>query len=378
MGNEIKPSAGGLLGWIRGSIIAVGKSGAASETWKRISPWVIGGLGMIGTTIWGWAESYPALAVAVAAAFVFALLSGGAFLLNSFLWPSARAAVTPDVIPLKEALIAANERLRTKVSFRPLQTRPQAEIESHFMQLFRGIDDLRYLDRQGRPVAPGEVAFAAAYISPSELERAITILDGRSGNDGAAFDVAGSRNVITGCTVVGGGPAWMSLSGDENVASDNLFIDPKGGQDDPAPARLPDPPPTMEQDWNRLKDEESGRLSVDRDKGLPEALAYAIIGLWGQEFMQAISQGIPEAGNVWQEFRQRAHDKKLTVWGKRTPHGIWVKIDPEFWEHHQPEWFDLLKSIARTEPTTHGASSERFVDLMVSQTEFEKEWPHGR
>lgn len=142
--------------------------------------------------------------------------------------------------------------------------------------------------------------------------------------------------------------------------------------------RPPDPPPTFEQDWERWAGRDADTLKVERDKGLSEALAYAACGLWGRSLSEVITDGgYPDAGDRWVDFRQRAHDGQLTVWGKRSSYEIWVKIDPEFWVDHQPKWFDLMRSVARTEPTSPGASSECFVDLMVSRTEFEKEWPHG-
>lgn len=149
---------------------------------------------------------------------------------------------------------------------------------------------------------------------------------------------------------------------------------PEDVEDRPRP---PDPPPTFEEEFDRLRAREHGKLKIERDKGLSEALAYALVGLWGHTFMQIVSQGIEGSATIVEDFRQRAHDGKLTVWGKRASRGIYEKIDPAFWLDNEPEWFDLLRGIARTEKTVNTEVSERFTDLMVSMTEFEKEWPHG-
>lgn len=142
-------------------------------------------------------------------------------------------------------------------------------------------------------------------------------------------------------------------------------------------SRPPDPPATFEQDWDRIRAREDGKLRVERDKGLSEALAYAACGLWGKTFLEVVKDGSFNPHETYRRFRQRAHDKKLTVWGKRSPHGIHEMIGADFWVDHQPVYMDLLRDIARTEKTEQPASSDRFTDLMVSMTEFEEEWPHG-
>jgi hypothetical protein len=117
-----------------------------------------------------------------------------------------------------------------------------------------------------------------------------------------------------------------------------------------------------------------------RDKPLPEALAYAELGMWGASFMDAASSAANQANEHLERFRQLAHDNELTVWGKRSESGVFEKIPPTFWAENHVEWFDLLRGRARTESRRQrdSAHDHQFAELMVSSAEFEKEWPHGR
>ncbi|HEX8527193.1 hypothetical protein [Allosphingosinicella sp.] len=85
MAKEIKPIGGGILGWLKGAIWSVAKSGAATETWKFIAPWVLAMTAAAGTAILGIVQQAPLLAIVVSASIVFAAVAFGAVKVQAFL-----------------------------------------------------------------------------------------------------------------------------------------------------------------------------------------------------------------------------------------------------------------------------------------------------
>lgn len=113
-----------------------------------------------------------------------------------------------------------------------------------------------------------------------------------------------------------------------------------------------------------------------RDATLAEGLAYAEFGDWGRTFFDAAAKAANHANEQLERFRQLAHDGTVTVWGKRRENGIFETIPRDHWTDHNIEWFDLLRGNARTENVMH-TTPNPFLEIMVSRTQFEKEWPHA-
>lgn len=68
MGKDIKTTTGGgIWGWVKRGFLAIAKSGAASETWRLIAPWVGAVMGAAVTALIGVAAQAPLLVVIVAA-----------------------------------------------------------------------------------------------------------------------------------------------------------------------------------------------------------------------------------------------------------------------------------------------------------------------
>lgn len=85
MGKEIKPIGGGLWGWLKGAFLAVAKSGAATETWKFVAPWVLPLIGAVITAFVATVSQAPMLWSVVGASIVFAASAFGAFKVQAFL-----------------------------------------------------------------------------------------------------------------------------------------------------------------------------------------------------------------------------------------------------------------------------------------------------
>lgn len=113
---------------------------------------------------------------------------------------------------------------------------------------------------------------------------------------------------------------------------------------------------------------------VRRDVGLSEALAYAITGQWNTTFLDALKDDLSNAAPV-SHARQLAFEGLIKIWGKRTSHGVYEEITREYWANYQAEWFSLLRGEAHTERTSLTVDDSRYIELMASKVEFEREWP---
>lgn len=111
-----------------------------------------------------------------------------------------------------------------------------------------------------------------------------------------------------------------------------------------------------------------------RDVKLAEALAYAITGEWGRTFVSAMGDNLAN-GDVVSQARQKAHDGVIRIWGKRTASGVFEEIPPEYWRDYQPDLFSLMRETPSTERTSLSVDHSRYIELMASKYEFEREWP---
>jgi hypothetical protein len=101
MGNKVGPSGSRFWTFVRGAFLAVGKSGAASETWKVISPMVYGVIGAASTAVLGIITQAPVIAIAAGASIVFAATAFGAWKVQAILREHRPRAtiVSGDTIP---------------------------------------------------------------------------------------------------------------------------------------------------------------------------------------------------------------------------------------------------------------------------------------
>lgn len=136
------------------------------------------------------------------------------------------------------------------------------------------------------------------------------------------------------------------------------------------------PADEFSEEWSWQAAKQEGRIKVERDKPLGEALAYAGLGRWGARFIDAAAQGIGTANVPLKKFEQLAYDGRLRVWGKSERHrDLYEEIPREHWKNNQVEWFDLLRGEPRTEPRGQVKESP-YYDLMVSRAEFEDVLPY--
>lgn len=116
-----------------------------------------------------------------------------------------------------------------------------------------------------------------------------------------------------------------------------------------------------------------------RDKRASEALAFAVFGEWGEKF-----SSVPTHLSDWnsvnppmEQFREAALNRQLTVWGKPGASLIFEEIPWTYWRDHGLELHSLLMGRALTTPLMEVEHTLVFSDVMVSQFEVERVWPHA-
>jgi hypothetical protein len=117
-----------------------------------------------------------------------------------------------------------------------------------------------------------------------------------------------------------------------------------------------------------------------RDTPISFALCYAASGAWGQ----SSALGLAFAGSMHhfdralERFREAAEAGDLHVWGKRDSDGLYVLIDPAFWESNRLRREALISLMPRgeTEPIGDNDTGERYHAIMVNRAEVERVWPH--
>jgi hypothetical protein len=110
---------------------------------------------------------------------------------------------------------------------------------------------------------------------------------------------------------------------------------------------------------------------IERDTPLGEAFGYMALREWGHDTDRALMELCEQrAPNIFSQFRQRAFDGEITVWGRRHRHDIYVPIEPRYWHTHQIDGGALLNGLTRT----WGQDGESYIDLMVSRAQIERAW----
>lgn len=118
------------------------------------------------------------------------------------------------------------------------------------------------------------------------------------------------------------------------------------------------------------------RAGKYRDVSLAEALGWAVYGEWGKPWhgtpiTAALAAGLGIGADIYEllvEFRKRASNGNLTVWGKTSSTGVWKEIPASHWDDHELTLADTFGSITTGE---HG-----YRDLMLSRAQVEGEWRH--
>lgn len=117
-----------------------------------------------------------------------------------------------------------------------------------------------------------------------------------------------------------------------------------------------------------------GRIVVQRDTPLREALMFAATGQWGLDPMKDGGGYLREIGAALTSFRQHAHDGTITVWGRTDNQGVWRRIDQAYWVDHYVDVLDVLRSETKTKAYNQISQEPLFRELMVCRAEFEAEW----
>ncbi|MEO6607823.1 MAG: hypothetical protein ABIN69_05080 [Aestuariivirga sp.] len=111
------------------------------------------------------------------------------------------------------------------------------------------------------------------------------------------------------------------------------------------------------------------------DVGLGEALAFIASGKWGKVYSTYLMAEtvVRSASTAYDEIRQAAGDGTVQVWGKIDTHGIYVKIDPDYWARNTINFMSLIEG----EPKTELVSSNALVvyrELRVNRAQIERQW----
>jgi hypothetical protein len=124
------------------------------------------------------------------------------------------------------------------------------------------------------------------------------------------------------------------------------------------------------------------RPSADEsgDVWFSDAVAWSLSGRW--DFDGAWSPP-PDAPRRLEEFREKAAEGKLTIWGRSEEIGTWEPIEAAFWKSCGIEQFSFLEgrekvfteSKTAAKPKSKGAA--KYCALKVSRHQVEEVWRAG-
>lgn len=147
-----------------------------------------------------------------------------------------------------------------------------------------------------------------------------------------------------------------------------------------APAKAAAAPAPQPSDAD-LDDEfpESMTASADEsgDVWFSDAVAWSLSGRW--DFDGAWSPP-PDAPRRLEEFREKAAEGKLTIWGRSEEIGVWQPIEAAYWRSCGIEQFSFLEGREKvfTEPKTSAKpKSAKYSALKVSRHQVEEVWRAG-
>lgn len=128
------------------------------------------------------------------------------------------------------------------------------------------------------------------------------------------------------------------------------------------------------QDFGRVSDDTNG------DVWFSDAVAFSLNGRW--DFDGAWSPP-PDAPRRLEEFREKAAEGKLTIWGRSEEIGAWQPIEAAYWQSCGIEQFSFLEGREKvfTEPKTSAKpkarGAEKYCALKVSRHQVEEVWREG-
>jgi hypothetical protein len=117
-----------------------------------------------------------------------------------------------------------------------------------------------------------------------------------------------------------------------------------------------------------------GVAKVVRDTSLSEALMYLATRRWGLDPLADGGGHLNALGTALDDFRQRAHDGEVTVWGRAGNYGVWQRINPDYWIDHRVDLLDVLRAEVRSRAINQMSQDPLFSALMVCRAEFAAAW----
>jgi hypothetical protein len=115
-----------------------------------------------------------------------------------------------------------------------------------------------------------------------------------------------------------------------------------------------------------------------RDTPIAEAVCWTVLRRWGANFVNDGGGQLDRFVPAVDDMRQAARDGHVRVWGKINRSGVFELIDPTFWADHYKDHMSLFNPDPDAETCTacnHQRPLARYLDLMVSRAEIEREWP---
>lgn len=117
--------------------------------------------------------------------------------------------------------------------------------------------------------------------------------------------------------------------------------------------------------------------SPKRDARLGEAVVYCISSEWGKRIPDACDISANQLTDCLDEIAQKARDNEIIVWASSTEESPLEIVPAEHWREYQIDVLRVAYDVARSEHRLSSSPQGIFYDLMVSRTEFEREWPHA-
>ena len=119
---------------------------------------------------------------------------------------------------------------------------------------------------------------------------------------------------------------------------------------------------------------------------MSDAVAWSLSGRWSCEEEMWTPPPGAEAPKRLEEFREKAAEGKLIVWGRAGDVASWEPIEPAYWRSCGIEQFSFLEGREKvfTEPKTpskakpgKGRGAEKYTALKVNRAQVEQVWQPG-
>jgi hypothetical protein len=120
---------------------------------------------------------------------------------------------------------------------------------------------------------------------------------------------------------------------------------------------------------------------TERDVWFSDAVVWTLNGEWSSDKTWSPPPS-SEGPKRLEEFREKAAEGKLIIWGRAGEVGVWEPIEAAYWRSCGIEQFSFLEGRERvfTEPKTApkpGKSAAKYSALMVSRRQVEEVWRAG-